>query len=122
MADTSDVAVRLRGLAVTNDEVSFVMNAGIRSDEDFVAQGATLSGGRPFNMWHEIPDPDSLTLRCRWQLVSDDEYQKDTEFLEMGIQDLYFQAGGVICPTRASGKGSFSSHTPFQSRGCKLSA
>lgn len=107
MVDTSDVVVSLRGLAVTQDEVSFVMNAVVRADEDFMVQGATLTGGRPFHMWHEIPDPDSLTLRCRWKLVGEDEYQDDTEFLETWGSGPLPSGGWSYIPNKGVWEGFF---------------
>ncbi|WP_343319575.1 hypothetical protein AAFM46_03405 [Arthrobacter sp. TMP15] len=107
MVDTADVVISLRGLAATNDEVSFVMNAAIRVDKDFMAQGATLSAGRPFNMPHETPDPDSLTVRCRWQLVGDTEYQDDTEFLEKWGPGPLSSGGWSYMPTAGIWEGFF---------------
>lgn len=82
IVNRADVVIAFRGLAATADEISFVVHVAVSADEDFQAQGVTLSAGRPFNMPHETPDPESLTVRCRWQLKGNGGDGDDTECVD----------------------------------------
>lgn len=82
IVDEPNVRIAIRGLAATLDEISFVLQIVVVGiDEDDRTRGAALSAGVPFNMPHETPDPDALTVRCRWLLEGHPKCDDDTELV-----------------------------------------
>ena len=81
VVDEPNVRIAIRGLAATLDEISFVVQiVVVGTDEDDGTRGAALSGGVPFNVPHETPDPEALTVRCRWLLAGDLGFADDTDW------------------------------------------
>ncbi|WP_139244499.1 hypothetical protein [Arthrobacter alpinus] len=80
LVDEDHVRIALRGVAATLDEISFQVEVVVASSgEDWRDQGEALSAGRPFNMPFRTPDPDALTVRCRWRLKGSLEDFDDTD-------------------------------------------
>lgn len=82
VVDELNVRIAIRGLAATPEAISFVVQVVVVADKDDRTRGATLSAGAPFNMPHETPDPDALTVRCQWHLQGHQENDDDSELVK----------------------------------------
>lgn len=68
--ENQGVAIVVRGLGISTSELSFILNVIVAQElcSDQVVEA--FGSGVPFAMPHQVPDPEALTVTCKWKTIA----------------------------------------------------